>query len=165
MTIAKTILQSFIVLEVVTVLVVGVASYSAFAEEKTKGLHGSWKVTITEGAGTPDLPSWYQALVTFGPDGGLVATITDPFLNTGHGAWVKKQKNTFAVTILLFQFNPAGSFLGTLKARATLSLNEKLDTFDSDDYQFEFFDPDGNLTGFLGIGAAHGTRIKVEPLP
>ena len=34
-----------------------------------------------------------------------------------------------------------------------------------DDYQFEFFDPDGNPTGFVGIGAAHGTRIKVEPLP
>lgn len=165
MIIARTILRSFIVIGIITVLVVGIASSSAFADEKTKGLQGSWRVTITGGAGTPDLPSWYQALVTFGADGGLVATITDPFLNTGHGAWGKKEKNTFAVTILLFQFNPEGSFLGTLKARATLSLNNKLDTFDSDDYQFEFFDPDGKPIGFVGIGAAHGTRIKVEPLP
>ena len=165
MIIAKAMLRSFIVTGRITVLVVGIASSSAFADEKAKGLQGSWRVTITGGAGTPDLPSWYQALVTFGADGGLVATITDPFLNTGHGAWGKKEKNTFAITILLFQFNPEGSFLGTLKARATLSLNDKLGTFDSDDYQFEFFDPDGNPTGFVGIGAAHGTRIKVEPLP
>lgn len=165
MIIARTILRSFIVIGIITVLVAGIASTSAFADEKTKGLQGSWRVTITGGAGTPDLPSWYQALVTFGADGGLVATITDPFLNTGHGAWGKKEKNAFAVTILLFQFNPEGSFVGTLKARATLSLNDKLDTFDSDDYQFEFFDPDGKPTGILGIGAAHGTRIKVEPLP
>jgi hypothetical protein len=165
MIIARTILRSFIGTGIITVLVLGIASSSAFANEKAKGLQGSWRVTITGGAGTPVLPSWYQALVTFGADGGLVATITDPFLNTGHGAWGKKEKNTFAVTILLFQFNPEGLFLGTLKARTTLSLNEKLDTFDSDDYQFEFFDSDGQPTGFVGIGAAHGTRIKVEPLP
>jgi len=95
----------------------------------------------------------------------LVATITDPFLNTGHGAWAKTGKRAFAVTILLFQFSREGAFLGTLKARATLRPTREGDSFDSDDYQFEFFDPDGEPTGFLGIGAAHGSRIKVEPLP
>jgi hypothetical protein len=160
----KTIHRTFIVTGLIAVLVIGGSRASAFAADKAKGLAGSWRVTITGGAGTPELPSWYQALVTFTADGALVATITDPFLNTGHGAWGKKEKDTFAITILLFQFSPEGSFLGTLKARATLSLNDKLDTFDSDDYQFEFFDPNGNPTGFVGIGAAHGTRIKVEPL-
>ena len=164
MIITRAILRSFIAVGITIVLVVGIGGSSAFAEN-AKGLQGSWRVKITGGAGTPELPSWYQSLVTFGGDGGLVATITDPFLNTGHGTWGKKEKNTFAVTILLFQFSTEGSFLGTLKARATLSLNDKLDTFDSDDYQFEFFDPDGNPTVFVGIGAAHGTRIKVEPLP
>jgi hypothetical protein len=77
----------------------------------------------------------------------------------------KTRKERFAVTILLFQFSPAGLFLGTLKARATLEVNDKSDTFDSDDYQFEFFDSVGNPTGFVGVGTAHGTRIKVEPLP
>jgi hypothetical protein len=163
--ITKIVARGSIATGVAAFLVVAVGSFSASADEKPKGLQGSWRVTITGGVGTPVLPSWYQALVTFGADGGLVATITDPFLNTGHGAWGKKEKNTFAVTILLFQFNPEGSFLGTLKARATLSLSEKLDTFDSDDYQFEFFDSDGQPTGFVGIGAAHGTRIKVELLP
>jgi hypothetical protein len=150
---------------ILTWLILTIASASAFADNKPKGLEGSWRVTITAGPGTPELPPWYQALVTFDPSGGLVATITDPLLKTGHGAWEKNGRQTFPVTILLFQFGPDGEFLGTLKARATLKLNDRSDTFDSDDYQFEFFDPDGNPTGFVGTGAAHGTRIRVEPLP
>jgi hypothetical protein len=160
-----TILWRFTMAGLIAVFIVATPARSAFADEKGKGVEGSWRVTITGGPGTPQLPTWYQALVTFGTDGGLVATITDPLLQTGHGAWGKKGKQAFAVTILLFQFGPDGSFLGTLKARATLELNGKGDTFSSDDYQFEFFDPNGDPTGFVGIGAAHGTRIKVEPLP
>lgn len=161
----KTIAWRFVVTAGMTLVFVAITTLSALADEKAKGLAGSWRVTITGGEGTPELPSWYQALVTFTAGGGLVATITDPLLTTGHGAWRKKDKNAFAVTILLFQFSPEGAFLGTLKARATLSLNEGLETFESDDYQFEFFDPEGKPTGFVGIGAARGTRIKVEPLP
>src|SRR5437773_1227389 len=164
MIITRAILRSFITVGITIVLVVGIGGPSAFAEN-AKGLQGSWRVKITGGAGTPELRSWDQSLVTFGGDGGLVATMTDPFLNTGHGTWGKKEKNTFAVTILLFQFSPEGSFLGTLKARATLSLSDKLDSFSSDDYQFECFGPDGSPTCCVCIGAARGTRIKAEPLP
>jgi hypothetical protein len=156
-------LSSFILTGVI--VLIAVATAPAFADSKPKGLEGgSWRVTITAGPGTPELPTWYQALVTFDASGGLVATITDPLLKTGHGAWNKNGKQTFPVTILLFQFSSEGEFLGTLKARATLKLNDGSNTFDSDDYQFEFFDPDGNPTGFVGTGAAHGARIKVEPL-
>jgi hypothetical protein len=148
----------------ITVLIVAAPNRSIAGDDKAKGLEGSWRVTITGGPGTPTLPDWYQALVTFVPNGGLIATITDPLLQTGHGSWAKKGSRTFAITILLFQFSPTGPFLGTLKARATLEVNDKAGTFDSDDYQFEFFDPDGDPTGFVGVGAAHGIRIKVEPL-
>lgn len=149
----------------ITIFFGAIASSPSFADQKSESLEGSWTVTITAGAGTPVLPKWYKALVTFTPAGGLVATITDPLLNSGHGAWDKKKKQDFAITILLFQFDPDGNFLGTLKARATLKLRHSGDTFDSDDYQFEFFDPDGKPTGFVGVGTAHGTRINVEPLP
>jgi hypothetical protein len=40
------------------------------------------------------------------------------------------------------QFDPSGSFVGTLKAGATLQVNKKSQTFDSDDYRFELLDPD-----------------------
>jgi hypothetical protein len=153
---------------VLSILTLVNANRFALAEPKSKSsedsLEGAWAVTIKEGAGTPQLPSWYKALVTFSSGGGLVATITDPLLKSGHGAWIQTEKRKFAVTILLFQFDPIGNFLGTLKARATLKLHGNSDTFDSDDYQFEFFDPDGNPTGFVGVGTAHGTRIAVERL-
>lgn len=161
-------MRGLAVIALITILPVVTVTRLALAEQKRESsndpLQGSWAVTITEGPGTPDLPNWYKALVTFSPGGGLVATITDALLKTGHGAWVQTGKRKFAVTILLFQFDPTGSFLGTLKARATLRVHDKSDTFDSDDYQFEFFDPDGNPTGFVGVGIAHGVRIKVEPL-
>jgi hypothetical protein len=132
-------------------------------KSKSNDLLGSWRVTITEGPGTPDLPSWYAAYVTFTPGGGLIATITDADIQTGHGTWAQVGKRRFAITILLPQFQPDGSFVGTLKARATLQVNKKSQTFDSDNYRFELFDPDGNSTGFAGTGIAHGVRIPVEP--
>ena len=166
---ASRMMRSLTVIAVITILTVLTGNGFAFAEQRSNSsgdsLEGSWAVSIKEGPGTPDLPDWYQALVTFSPRGGLVATITDPLLKTGHGAWVQTGGRKFAVTILLFQFDSAGNFLGTLKARATLRVHNRSDTFDSDDYQFEFFDPDGNPTGFVGVGTAHGTRVKVELLP
>jgi hypothetical protein len=70
--ITKIVARGSIATGVAAFLVVAVGSFSASADEKPKGLQGSWRVTITGGVGTPVLPSWYQALVTFGADGGLV---------------------------------------------------------------------------------------------
>ena len=149
----------------VAVLTALVGSQGTLAGQKSKSkasLLGSWSVSITGGPGTPDLPDWYGAQLTVSPGGGMVATITDPNIQTGHGAWSRLAKRKFAVTIFLFQFDPSGDFVGTLKARATLKLNKKSTSFESDDYRFEFFDPDGNPTGLSGVGAAHGVRIAVE---
>jgi hypothetical protein len=155
-------LTAIVVVAVVSALTGG-GTAVAGQKPKSNDLLGSWTVSITEGPGTPDLPTWYRAHVTFTPGGGLVATITDANIKTGHGTWTQVGKRRFAITILLPQFDPGGSFVGTLKARATLQVNKKSQTFDSDDYRFELLDPDGNSTGFTGSGTAHGARIKVEP--
>src|SRR5919204_1177155 len=136
------------------------AAPGALAAKKSRArasLLGSWSVTITGGRGTPQLPDWYGAQVTFSPGGGAVATITDPNIQTGHGTWKRLGKRAFAVTIRLFQFDASGAFLGTLQANATLELNAKSTRFESDDYRFRVFDPDGKPTGATGVGAAHGT--------
>ena len=153
-----------VVVAVVAAALVGsqVALPAQQSKAKTDtALTGSWNVRITGGAGTPSLPSWYQADVTFDRDGGLVATITDPSIQTGHGAWTRVGNRKYAVTIFLFQFDQSGNFQGTLRARATLKLDKKARTFNSSDYRFDFFNPDGNPTGFSGVGQAHGTRITV----
>ena len=144
-------------------LFTALAPSASFADIQGK-IEGTWRVSITGGPGTPPLPDWYGALATFIRGGALIQTITDPFIGTGHGQWKKVHSRDFAITTFLFQFDASGNFLGTLKARATLTLNDKGDEFTSDQYLFEFFDPDGHLQT-SGVGKAHGTRIQVEPLP
>jgi hypothetical protein len=155
-------LTTIAVTVILTTLIGGGVAQGAEKAKTKASLEGSWTVRITGGPGTPALPTWYGAQMTAIPGGGLIATITDPNIQTGHGAWRQVGKRSFAVTILLLQFDSKGDFQGTLKARATLRVNRKSQAFESKDYRFEFFDPNGVPTGFSGVGAAHGTRIKVE---
>jgi hypothetical protein len=150
-------LRIFLVAGVIALLVVAMTIPLSFADDNPR-LQGLWKVTITGVSGAPPSPSQYH--VIFGPRGGLTAKVADPFLNTGYGLWRKVGERTFAVTILMFQFDASGQFLGTEKVQATLELNKKSDVFDSDDYHFEFFNPDGTSTGITGDGTAHGTRLQ-----
>ena len=152
-----------IVIATLAAMLVGAASPSETGGESKGALEGSWRVTITGGEGTPTLPDWYGALVTFTHEGGLVATITDGTISTGHGAWSKVGNHEFAITIELRGFDAGGNFTGTLKATATITVNNAATQFTSDEYQFEFFDPNGNPTGFSGIGQAAGTRISASP--
>ena len=156
-------LTSVLTATIATLIVMGTVRPS-FAEPK-RGLEGSWVVGITEGAGTPDLPTWYKAFVTFDRGRGLVASITDPSLTSGHGVWVRSGPHAFDVSIFLSRFGDQGQFLGTLKARATLRLDQTGDRFTSDSYEFAFFDPDGQATGFAGTGSAHGLRMNLETAP
>jgi hypothetical protein len=139
------------------------APRSGFADEQGR-IEGAWVISITGGVGTPTLPSWYQALATFTHEGGLIETITDPSIGTGHGRWAKVHGREFAVTTLLFRFDATGDLLGTLKARATIALDKTGNEFTSDEYLFEFFDRNGTLLT-SGVGKAHGSRIVVQPLP
>jgi hypothetical protein len=145
------------------VMLVGAVYPSRSLGESKGALEGSWRVSIAGGEGTPPLPAWYGALVTFTREGGLVATITDGTISTGHGAWAKVGSHTFAITIELRQFDAGGAFLGTLKATATITINNAATEFTSDAYHFEFFDPFGTPTGFSGVGEATGTRISATP--
>ena len=152
-----------IVIAALAAMLVGAVSPSETIGESKGALEGSWRVTITGGEGTPTLPDWYGALVTFTHEGGLVATITDGTISTGHGAWSKVGNHEFAIMIELRQFDAGGNFTGPLKATATITVNNAATQFTSDEYQFEFFDPNGNPTGFSGIGQATGTRISASP--
>jgi hypothetical protein len=149
---------------IVTAVLVSVMTPGSILAEHRGSIEGAWVISITAGPGTPPLPSWYKALATFAPDGGLIETITDPLIGTGHGRWTRIHGGGVAITTLLFQFDASGHFLGTLKARANLTVDRSGDTLSSDAYLFEFFDPNGNLVT-SGQGAAHGTRIVVQPLP
>jgi hypothetical protein len=104
-------------------------------------------------------------LVTFTHEGGLVATITDGAISTGHGVWTKVGNHEFAITIELRQFDAGGNFAGTLKATATIMVNNAATQFTSEEYRFGFFDQNGSPTSFSGIGQATGTRMSASPGP
>ena len=141
---------------------VGASSAASLAPPGPKDdIAGSWRVRIVGGPGTPPLPSWYGALATFTRDGGLVATIRDSSISTGHGAWIPTKRREFAISIELLLFDSAGEFAGTLRSTATLRVDKDGSAFTSDDYAFESFDINGNPTGFAGVGQALGTRLTV----
>jgi hypothetical protein len=154
-----------IVIATLATILIGATNPPETMGESKGALEGSWRVTITGGEGTPTLPDWYGALVTFTHEGGLVATITDGAISTGHGAWTKVGNHEFAITIELRQFDAGGNFAGTLKATATITVNNAATQFTSEEYRFEFFDQNGDPTGFSGIGAAAGTRMSASPAP
>lgn len=160
----RSIMLAVVLLLTMALLIVAIPPASR-ADDSAAQLEGSWVVSIAGGDGTPPLPTWYRAFVTFSRNGGLVATITDATISTGHGAWLRTGPRTFAIAILLNQFDSDGVFLGTLKARSALTVNRRGGAFTGDPYEFAFFDPQGNATPFVGIGIAHGVRIAAEPLP
>jgi hypothetical protein len=144
--------------------VVAPTSASADHGDQQGQIEGAWVVSITGGPGTPPLPSWYQALATFTREGSLIETITDPSIGTGHGRWTRGRGREVGVTTLLFRFDATGDFLGTLRARANLTVDRSGNEFTSDEYLFEFFDRNGTLLT-SGVGKAHGKRIVVVSLP
>jgi hypothetical protein len=159
--ITKKILLVLIMAGITVILVTAMVTQSRLSSASSPGqqMEGSWLVAVA-GEG---LPRWYSALATFTRDGGVVQTVTDPLISTGHGEWVRTGDREFAVTTLLLRFDETGDFIGTIKGRAVFKLNETLDELTSDRYLWELFDRDGNPLS-SGVGTAQGTRIRVEPL-
>jgi hypothetical protein len=156
------IVGSLIALALALTLATVTATGAADGASRPFSLTGSWTVKIKGGRGTPALPRWYGSMVTFTSGGGLIATITDPNIKTGHGSWTRVGSRSFRVTILLWQFDSNGHFLGTLKAQATLNVGRSGRTLTSNNYRFSFSDPNGKPTGLAGVGSASGRRIPVE---
>ena len=60
------------------------------------------------------------------------------------------------------RFQTDDTFIGTQKLRATITINDTLDEFDSQ-ARNEFYDVDGTFIN-ANSTASHAKRIKVEPL-
>jgi hypothetical protein len=131
-------------------------------------LEGSWNISIT---GTP-----FRILRTV-TDGGVVdAYAFPPFSPTagalvnsgGHGNWKKTGPQTYAVTVVYFQLNPAlnstFNILDTVgKVVETIHVSKDGQTYTSV-FSTSISFPDG--TPFItNAGATSAQRITVEPLP
>ena len=122
-------------------------------------LEGTWNVTVTP---DPRMGPPFPALVTFTSNGGLV--VSDKLgPGVGQGAWAQSGDHTFNYTILKLSFDSKGQFVGTLKVRQAITVNETFDAL-SGPSKVDFFDPAGKRT-FSGPESIQGTRMRVEAIP
>lgn len=129
------------------------------AAKKSRTVTGSWIVNAMPApeAGVPPLMS----LATITRDGGIVNSPM-PGQGTGPGQWVKTGSEEFAVTFIHLLYDVNGQFTGTVKVRASLTVDGEGNEF-SGPFKTDIFDASGNPL-FSFEGTVHGTRISVEPL-
>jgi hypothetical protein len=106
----------------------------------------------------------FLSLATFTRDGGIVNSNSpgEHATSTGHGRWLKTGSGEFAVTFIHIHYDASGQFAGTLKVRASLSLDSDGNEL-SGPFQTDIFDAGGNLFFSFG-GTVNATRISLEPL-
>jgi hypothetical protein len=124
-------------------------------EEMPPDVTGSWALTIKPSPGSP-LPPEFPGLVTFGAGGGCVETVILPPVTTAHGAWVRTSRREFEFSIVHHLVDPAGNFVGTVKAKSRASF------VSNDRFQAEFeghlYAPDGSVVAPVA-GTEVGERI------
>jgi hypothetical protein len=130
-------------------------------EPQKTAIVGSWLGVSSEGN---------RLIQTYNADGTMhgsaqteVSTIPAlGVLTPGHGVWTHLGSRQFGFTAMgiLYDIN-TGAYLGMLRARALLILNDAGDQMSGTD-KVEVFDPDGNLV-FAATGSTTFTRIKFEP--
>ena len=143
------------------ILIAGLNSRSGVRAggDSAPSLEGSWNVVVG-----PGNPTEFRALVTYAAGGGLMAAapIVPPSLHasTAHGTWERTGGQQFTYTFLSLLYSPTGHFVGTLKVRELITLDNTGDQYDGTS-SIEVLDPLGNVVPAFSTcgGISHGTRI------
>ena len=136
-----------------------------------QALVGSWMVAGVPTGAQPGPP---RILVSFRGDG--VAVRSAPlqqaappalgsekmFIGTTHGAWMRMDDGTFAMTWVGFAFDGAGTFLATQRVRVSAQLDHTLESF-TGPFKTDFIGTDGQVLASTS-GTVQGKRIEVEPV-
>jgi hypothetical protein len=79
-------------------------------------------------------------------------------LRTGHGVWDYAGGRPFTNTVVLFRFNPDGSYAGTQTVRRTISVSRDFNEFTARDTALTA-DPAGNVVD-TRCGIGRGRRLQ-----
>ena len=125
------------------------------ANEK-RTLTGNWMSTVTRGDPLPGQPSTFLSLQTFFEDGNFLEENNDtPIRTTGRGHWERTGPRQFINSFILFRFDAARNYLGTLQPTTTITLNEDGSEFQGDTVA-QVYDVSGNLLRTVRLtGVAH----------
>jgi len=110
-------------------------------------IEGTWQVQVTaRNCQSGIVILTVPGLHTFLPGGSMLSNpaINPALLGTGHGVWKHVGGQSFTNTVLLFRFNPDGTYAGTTKVTRSIELADNSNELTSTD-RAEAVDPNGNL--------------------
>jgi hypothetical protein len=127
-------------------------------------LVGTWSVQVTlvncqTGEEIPGLT--FPALNTFLAGGSMLSDpASNPALSrTGHGVWAQTEGRRFTNTVVLFRFNPDGSYAGTQTVRRHITVSPKAHEFTARD-AITTADPGGTI---VDTRCAFGRGLRLQP--
>jgi len=121
-----------------------------------KKLTGNWISTITRLEPLPGQAPTFLSLQTFFEDGNFLEENNDTAIrSTGRGHWERTGPQQFINSFIVFRFDAARNYLGTLQPTTTITLSEDGSEFQGDTVA-RIYDPSGNLLRTLRLsGVAH----------
>ncbi len=125
---------------------------------------GTWSLQITMAncqTGDEIPGATFPGLNTFLAEGSM---LSDPasnpaLLRTGHGVWAYAGGRSFTNVILLFRFNPDGTYAGTQTVSRNITVSHDSDEFIARD-TVTFADPAGNVVD-TRCGVGRGRRMAL----
>jgi hypothetical protein len=125
---------------------------------------GTWTVQITlvncqTGEEIPG--ATFPGLNTFLAEGSMLSNpASNPaLLRTGHGVWAHAGGRRFANTVVLFRFNPDGTYAGTQTVRRNITVSRNSEEFIAHD-TVTTADPSGTVVG-SGCGIGRARRLQL----
>lgn len=117
------------------------------ASSGSKGIDGTWLVTIHREAPPPGQPANIEALINYASGGALTESSNSGILRrtVGYGEWERIGERLYASSHVSFQFNPTtGAYVGTARLDRKVLLSEDGLTFVGVS-RLDVFDINGNL--------------------
>jgi hypothetical protein len=144
-----------------TVVLAGALVPASGSNGRARKIEGTWRLEVTlrncqTGAAIGTTPG----LHTFLAGGSMLSNpaVTPSLLSTGHGVWEHVGGRSFTNTIVLFIFNPDGTYAGSTTVTRDVELSENSDELTSTDTAVAS-DPNGNVIG-TRCATAVGHRLE-----
>ncbi len=120
---------------------------------------GTWQATVNRGP-LPPLTS----LHTFSSDHAMIESGSDTlFRSPGYGVWQYVGNRTYATTMVMHRFSPAGDPIGSITVNANRRVSPDGETYVGVGIN-TVRDLNGNIVGG-GRSTVVGRRMHVEPIP
>ena len=137
---------------------------TSLASSGSRGVEGTWQVTIHRDAPPPGQPADIEALINYAADGTLTESSNTGILRrtVGYGEWERIGERLYASSHVSFTFNPTtGAWTGTSRLDRKVLVSEDGTTF-LGVARLNVFDVDGNLIVANSRTTEFGRALEIE---